>query len=164
METLKEQLEAAYESFGDQFYRCALAVTACGSLAEDAVHNAFAKAMRLPQSPQDIKAYMFRSIRNAAIDLMRKQQRIVPMTAEMIFEIGPDQQSHLDRLEQLEQITHGLAKLSTDERETIVQHLVAHLTFQEIANVRERPLPTITSWYRRGLKKLKQHLHHEGSL
>ena len=45
--------------------------------------------------------------------------------------------------------------LSDDERETIVQHLYADLTFQEIADLRERPIGTIASWYRRGIEKLK---------
>ena len=53
------------------------------------------------------------------------------------------------------QIAEVLMKLSEDERETIVQHLYADLTFQEIADARERPLGTITSWYRRGIEKMQ---------
>jgi len=32
------------------------------------------------------------------------------------------------------------------------------LTFQEIATLREAPLGTVVSWYRRGLEKLRQKL------
>lgn len=160
MENPREALELAYESYGDQFYRCALSVTGCGGLAEDAVHNAFARAMRLSRRPQNIRAYMMRSVRNAAIDVMRQRRRTVPLSAEMIFEISPDQFSHLERVERLERVAQGLSKLSDDERETIMQYLVAQLTLQEIANLRGRPLPTVASWYRRGLNKLKQQLNH----
>jgi len=48
--------------------------------------------------------------------------------------------------------------LSEDESETIVQHLYGNLTFREIAEIREAPLGTITSWYQRGLEKLRAEL------
>lgn len=160
MDPLREELEHAYQSFGDQFYRTALAVTRCRATAQDAVQTAFAKALRISHQPRDIKAYMFRSIRNAAIDLRRKQRRTVPLTADMIFETPPEQQAHVELVERLEKIARCLEKLSEDERETIIQHLAADLSFQEIADQRQRPLPTITSWYRRGMAKLKKKMNH----
>jgi DNA-directed RNA polymerase specialized sigma24 family protein len=45
--------------------------------------------------------------------------------------------------------------ISPDERETIVLKIYDDFTFQEIADLRDVPLPTVASWYRRGLEKLK---------
>jgi RNA polymerase sigma-70 factor (ECF subfamily) len=161
METLAKELETVYERCGKRFYACALAITACGGLAEDAVHNAFHRTLQLERRPDNLQAYLFRSVRNAAIDLMRKQDRVVPLTAEMVFERPPTQEAQAERAEFLERVTDELANLTTDERETILEHLVADLTFQEIATLRDRPMGTITSWYRRGLQKLKDKLGHE---
>jgi len=155
MELIAAELERIYDSDGTKLYRSALAVTGCGSLAEDAVHNAFSKAFRLGKRPGNVRAYLFRSVRNAAIDLMRSRNRTVPITAEMIFECAPDQLDQVVRRERLDRVSAALTELTSDERETVVQYLVAQLTFQEIADLRGRPMGTVTSWYRRGLRKLK---------
>ena len=165
MESVRKELELLYDQCGDQFYHCALAVTRSGAAAEDAVHNAFQRALQLTYTPVNLKAYIFRSVRNAAIDLLRKESRTVALTTEMIFELPALQITTLERREFLEDFANALNILSSDEQETVVQHLVAHLTFQEIADVRGRPLGTVTSWYRRGLEKLKHQLKNEhGSL
>jgi RNA polymerase sigma factor (sigma-70 family) len=161
MKSIRDQLESLYDQCGDQFYRCALAVTRCPAAAEDAVHNAIRSAFRLKATPDNLRAYLFRSIRNAAIDLIRKDSRLEPLSAEMIFEIPAKQTNTVHHQEFLEDFTKELDELSSDERETIVQHLVVHLSFQEISDLRGRPMGTVTSWYRRGLKKLKQKLEHE---
>ena len=129
--------------------------------AEDAVHNAFRNASHLTYSPDNLKAYLFRSARNAAIDLARKDARTEPLSADMVFEIPASQPATLQGREFWEDFTKAPEERSLDERETIAQHLVAHLTFQEIATLRERPMGTVVSWYRRGAEKLKQQLMHE---
>ena len=79
----------------------------------------------------------------------------------MIFDVPASQVDTLQSREFMEDLTRALETLSTDERETIIQHLVAHLTFQEIAALQDRPMGTVVSWYRRGLEKLKLQLKHE---
>ena len=58
----------------------------------------------------------------------------------------------------LDIVTRGLALLSDDERETVMEHLVAGLTFREIAELRGRPIGTVGTWYRRGIEKLRRNL------
>ena len=48
-----------------------------------------------------------------------------------------------------------LAALSPDERETIILKIYDDFSFQEIADLRAVPLATASSWYRRGLAKLR---------
>ena len=54
-----------------------------------------------------------------------------------------------------------LNQLSPDERETIVLKTYETFTLQEIADLRGAPLPTVASWYRRGLAKLRTLMAHE---
>ncbi len=161
MKSIEDQLERLYDLYGEQFYHSALAVTRSPAMAEDAVHNAFRNAFHLRKQPDNFKAYVFRSIRNAAIDLIRKQTPMIPLTAEMVFEIPAPQMGAVHSKEFLDDFHAALETLSADERETILQHLVAQLSFQEIADLRKRPIGTVTSWYRRGLRKMKQRLEHE---
>ncbi len=105
MESIRNELETLYDQCGTQFYHCALAVTHCGALAEDAVHNAFRSAFQLTHAPENLKAYVYRIVRNAAIDLVRKDSRIEPLSAEMFFEIPAPQLAVLQGREFLEDFT-----------------------------------------------------------
>jgi RNA polymerase sigma-70 factor, ECF subfamily len=54
-----------------------------------------------------------------------------------------------------------LQQLSPDEREAIVLRIHGGLTFKEVAELRGVPLPTVASWYRRGLERLRAMLKEE---
>jgi RNA polymerase sigma-70 factor (ECF subfamily) len=151
-------MERIYDQYGSQLFTCALAVTSRSELAEDAMHEAFCRGLRLTEVPRNLRAYMFRSVRNAAIDQLRKRGRTSSLLEEYIFDSSPGPSELAEQKQFKHRAAEALMKLSEDERETIVQHLYADLTFQEIADLRERPLGTIASWYRRGLAKLKMHL------
>ena len=151
-------MERVYDQYGSQLFTCALSVTRCSGLAEDAMHEAFCRGFRLTEVPHNLKAYMFRSVRNAAIDQLRRRRKTRTLLQDYIFDssAGPGQLAEQKQFKRL--VADALLKLSKDERETIVQHLYADLTFQEIADMRERSIGTVTSWYRRGLVKMKDHL------
>jgi len=151
-------MEGIYDQYGSQLFTCALAVTGCPGLAEDAMHEAFCRGFRLTEIPRNLKAYMFRSVRNAAIDQLRQRRRTRNLSEDYVFASSEDP-GELAELKQFRRrVAEALLKLSRDERETIVQHLYADLTFQEIADLRERSIGTIASWYRRGLGKLKDYM------
>jgi RNA polymerase sigma-70 factor (ECF subfamily) len=151
-------MERVYDKYGQQLYTCALAVTGCSASAEDALHEAFCRGFRLKKAPENTRAYMFRSVRNAAIDQIRQRSKTVNIAEYYVFDssAGPVETVELRQFKR--RAADALLRLSDDERETIVQHLYAGLTFQEIADLRQRPLGTITSWYRRGLAKMKEDL------
>ncbi|MHC4620612.1 MAG: RNA polymerase sigma factor [Planctomycetota bacterium] len=152
-------MERIYDQYGRQLFTCALGVTGRPELAEDAIHEAFCRGFRLTQVPRNLKAYMFRSVRNAAIDQLRQKRRTSSLSEDYIFDSSAAGPSEVAEQRQFKRrVAEALLKISEDERETIVQHLYADLTFQEIADLRERPIGTVTSWYRRGLAKLREHL------
>jgi RNA polymerase sigma-70 factor (ECF subfamily) len=55
----------------------------------------------------------------------------------------------------VDELNQWLERLSQDERETIVLKIFDSFSFQEVADLRRVPLSTATSWYRRGLAKLR---------
>lgn len=155
MSLLREDLTELYDNAGEQLFRCALAVTTSGDLAEDAVHDAFIKAFRIAKKPDNLKAYMFRAVRNAAVDIVRRQARVVQTTSDRLFEISEQVDGLSKHGLDIDSVSQALKSLSDDERETILEHLVAGLTFREIAELRQRPSGTIATWYRRGIEKLR---------
>jgi RNA polymerase sigma-70 factor (ECF subfamily) len=107
-----------------------------------------------------LRPYLFRAIRNAALDERRSSRR----RTDSIFEdavatqsLGEAPPTSTGR----EEIEALLGRLSPDERECIVLRIYSGLTFREIAELRGVALPTVASWYRRGLQRLESLLKRE---
>ena len=155
--TLANDLDRLYRQCRQELFSYALAVAGCQADAEDAIHTAFARTLTLGRSPSDLKTYIFRAVRNAAIDHRRTARRTIT-----IPEQGLDNCIHdmhllaLENSEALQAASRALNDLPDDEREVIVAHLHAGLTFKEIAGISGRPLGTVVSWYRRGLEALRK--------
>ena len=155
MESLETQIDGFYREHRQPLFTYALTITRCPERAEDAIQEAFYRLYRLHTLPDHLRAYVWRAVRNAAID----QRRRVPHTAALVdgalFDPAPDPRHEAVSSQVRERLESALAELCDDERETIVQHLFGELTFREIAQVREISINTITSWYRRGLEKIR---------
>jgi RNA polymerase sigma-70 factor (ECF subfamily) len=155
LDTLNGALERIYREYRQQLFTCALAITRCPERAEDAVQEAFHRLFRASAKPRRLKAYVFRVVRNAAIDQVRRQEPPTEELSEFIFEPGTGPREAVTDKEFSQRVAEALLNLSADERETIVEHIYGDLTFREISRVRQAPLGTVTTWYRRGLKKLR---------
>jgi RNA polymerase sigma-70 factor (ECF subfamily) len=153
-ETVSETLRAFYAGHRQQLYTYALSITRQREAAEDAIQRAFQQLLSRNALPADLRPYVFRCVRNAALDGLRRDQT----RQESIF--ANDGHAELATplsgpLLSAAEIDAQLQRLSPDERETLVLKIYDALTFQEIAELRDVPLPTVASWYRRGLEKLR---------
>lgn len=144
-----ETLRAFYVGHRQLLFTYALSLTADRSAAEDALHSAFQHLLARAGLPADLRPYVFRCVRNATIDARRRDRR----NGDSIFAPVPDTTAPPLQAAELQQC---LEALSADERETIVLKIFDGFTFQEIADLRRLPLPTVASWYRRGLDKLRR--------
>ncbi len=145
-----EELRDCYVKHRRRLYFVALAITLDRQTAEDAVHNALVHLLAKNHRPDNLSAYVMRAVRNAAIDIARSRRWDEPMQQE--FLVGTDEvlSTMSPRM-----LTKAFRKLRRAERETIVLHLYAGMTFQEIADLRCRSINTVSAWYRRGLVKLR---------
>jgi len=146
-----------YERFRRELFVTAWSVLRQTDLAEDAVHSAFARLVRLPEPPADPKLYVFRSVRNSAIDLLkaRARRREEPLAVDWDA-AGPAADAASAELSEL--VSDALERLASEGREVIELHLQAALTFQEISQMLDEPLPTVTARYYRALEKLGQEI------
>jgi RNA polymerase sigma-70 factor (ECF subfamily) len=156
--TLDGALERLYLECRQQFFTCALAITHRPDRAEDAIQEAFCRLFRLSRKPRRLKPYVFRAVRNAAVDQIRRSPTPSEPLDTFIFDPGAGPREAAADSEFRARVSQALLRLSEDERETIVEHLFAGLTFRDIARVRQAPLGTVVAWYRRGLKKLQKTL------
>lgn len=158
MDTLNGALERIYLECRQQLFTCAMAITRCPDRAEDAIQEAFYRLFRLDSEPRHLKAYVFRAVRNAAVDQVRRNPPPGDELNEFIFDPAAGPRDSAAHNEFKRRVAEALLTLSGDERETIVEHIYGNLTFREIARVRDAPIATVASWFRRGLKKLRDRL------
>jgi RNA polymerase sigma-70 factor (ECF subfamily) len=151
---LNDRLEKLFRRYSSELFVCALAVTGHSERAEDAVQEAFTRLFRLEYCPRHLKAYVFRAVRNAAVDQLRRQQPCGFEFSQSLFDPadGPGKAAVKNELKR--SVAEAIGSLSADQRETVINHLWAGLTFREIALSRQLPLNTVKSWYRRGIERL----------
>ena len=152
--SLAETIRKFYEVHRQELYTYALSLTRCRDAAEDAIQTAVCKVLHRGRIPREIRPYIFRCVRNAAIDDARLRQR---GNGHYIFDTSPET-NPAETLELRQHVEHLLKELNEDERECIVLRIYSDMTFKEIAEIRGVSLNTAASWYRRGLQKMQKSL------
>jgi len=127
--------------------------------AEDIVQEAFIRLMSQRREPLNIKSWLFRTVRNAAIDQLRSQQRrkkheqhLTADRREKWFE------SRVEDLLNAQEVQSSLESLPKHQREIIVLRLWAGMTLQEAAEVVGEPVSTLFSRYRSGLAAMRRYM------
>jgi RNA polymerase sigma-70 factor (ECF subfamily) len=149
-----ETIHALYVGNRHQLYTYALSITGDRETAEDAIHGVFERLLQGERLPADLRPYVFRSIRNAAYDAWRRAKVRAEAISVLATEVDAAVAAPLDPGAAVE-LEPLLRQLSPDEREAILLKIHGGLTFQQIADSRGVPLPTVASWYRRGIDRLK---------
>lgn len=154
------RLRTFYLRHRQELFSYALSITRNRATAEEAVHTAFARLLEKPRTPLRLKAYVFRSVRNAAIDQWREERAGNDAYLELAGR--PDGISDPVVPDESEMLYQAMDTLSEDERECIVLKIHQGMTFREIATVRSVSINTAASWYRRGLERMRTALEKDG--
>src|SRR3989442_6559888 len=102
---------------------------------EDVVQEAFIKLLAQKASPESPVSWLYRVVRNAALDALRKEQRRRHHESVAARETAPWFQPGEDNLLDADMVADALTTLPADEREIITLHLWGGLTFEQIADV-----------------------------
>lgn len=164
-----ESLENVYREHRQGLFSFALSISGCPQLAEDAIQMAFTNLHRTNAVANgvagngELVAYVFRSVRNSAIDLQRAGQRQQQLSASLFAEYrchkdpATPEQALLTK-ERDAVLRAAIGQLSDVDREAVVLKLFAGLTFEQAGNVAGTSPKTIATRYRRALGKLENHL------
>lgn len=123
--------------------------------SEDVVQEVFIRLMAQPQTPENVKAWLFRSVRNGAISQLRKQKHRQKHTENLAagamswFENRPDDLLDAKKAQQ------ALMHLPDEQREIVILRIWGQLTLREIAQIVEQPLSTVHHKYQSALKTIR---------
>lgn len=165
-DTLSSELEMAYLNHKQPLLALALNITKCQSLAEDAIQIAFSRLVQKTTQADDLKAYVFQTVRNSAIDIVRKRKQ-ESSKVESVFRSGErtanefanqPSDSQLQRAIQSEEkqtLQELIDRLPEDDREIILLKVFSGFTFEKVAEITRSNTSTVATRYRRLLEKLK---------
>lgn len=156
-------LERIYETYVDYLLTLAVGLLRDRFAAEDVVHDTF---VRLAQSRQqfrmrgNLRSYLATCVVNRVRDRMRQQQAQTGVPTGQRLRVSPEDPYERVVGDELSRHAHeALNKLPYEQREALVLHVKADMTFAEIAKLQGASLRTVQGRYRYGLDKLRYHLN-----
>ena len=149
-----DALQRLYAAVGNQVYGFALSLVRHPQDAEDVVQETFVRihANAAHYRPQGKPlAWIFTIARHLALDKQRRQRRTESLseTADVV------DLSDIDRADHRLLLNSLLNHLSEEDRQILILHAVAGMSFREIASVIGRPVNTVLSRHRRALNRLQ---------
>lgn len=122
--------------------------------AEDAVQEVFVRLMMQRHAPRKLAPWLFRAVRNEAMNQLRKRARrkVAAAGAGSTAWFESDEEARYEaRL-----VEEKMKVLSPDVREVVILKVWGGLTFDEIASVTGLAPTTSFRRYREGIRDLKQ--------
>ena len=150
-----DEVRAFYVAHRTGLLAYAGTLVAEASEAEDLVQAAIYRLLRRGRAPRRLRPFVFRSLRNAAIDGSRRVR-----STTQVHEV---QTSYLDEaaVEASAELRRCLESLDGRDREIVMLKVIAGLTFREIAKVIRVNENTVATRYRRALARLRRELGEE---
>jgi RNA polymerase sigma-70 factor (ECF subfamily) len=124
---------------------------------EDVVQDTFLKLIGLRSLPDQVVAWLYRVVRNGAIDASRternRQRRESAAASPAPWFVQPE----VDGLD-AEVAVAALQQLPIEQREVIVARMWGGLSFEQIAELAACSASTAFRWYSAGINALRQEL------
>ena len=158
-----EEIVMRYQA---QLYTYALSITKNTEISNDILQDVLVKVFKKLHKYNEenkLKNWLFTLTRNVTMDFYRKNStKLLPLESNndeelsILDAISSNDPQPLDIVisnDNTRKVNEALGKLNADERELI--NLKDSFTFQEIAQMQNKPIGTLLSKFNRALKKLK---------
>src|SRR5580698_7524141 len=145
-----EEVQALYQQHGPALLLYARSLLGRRDVADDVLQQVFMKLLEQNSIPEETRPYLFRAIRNVALNWIRSESKQVDLAEiDPLFEVP--HQDHATRVS----LTVELMRVPEDQRQVLVLHIWGGLSFEEIGNVLDVSANTVASRYRYALQKLR---------
>jgi RNA polymerase sigma factor (sigma-70 family) len=162
----KEALRRIYEKYKDYLLILAVGLVNNSSVAEDVVHDVFTSFVRDIEKFRltgSLKGYLATCVANRARNI-NKTKHHASLESNPVEHEDSNLNEPVSTIvcnEQLQQLNNAMVQLPYEQREVIMLHFQAGLTFQSIAQQQGISVNTIKSRYKYGIDKLRTILHSE---
>jgi RNA polymerase sigma factor (sigma-70 family) len=149
-----EQLTRWYQEYGPELLLFARQLTTDQG-AEDVVQDAFVQLIRLPEPPQNVRAWLYRVVRNTSSTLFRRlrlrslKQRVARRPKETWFDPRPEDMMDAQYAQD------QLKALPRQQREIVVMRIWGQMTLREISDLVQKPVSSVHRLYETALETLR---------
>lgn len=164
----KQALSRIYQKYKRDLLLLAMALLNDASAAEDVVHDvfvSFVEAINSFRLTGSLKGYLLTCVANCARNKNKAGQSHTSLEQNLQREpVSSDADDVAESIicnEQLQQLSEAMAQLPYEQREVVILHLHAAMTFEAIARAQDISVNTTKSRYRYGLDKLRLILDQE---
>lgn len=151
--------EQLWRRHADRLLLYATTVLSDRAAAEDVLQNVFVRLMASPPESFDSESgYLFRAVRNEALNALRSRRLAARALPPLFEEGGEDPRAVAETAERGRQVEKVLMRISAEEREAVVLKIWGDLSIPEAAAVSGVTEKTFEHRYYRGLAALKEKL------
>ena len=158
----QKQLAQWYEAYGTELMLYARQLSPY-QRAEDIVQDAFIKLLKQRRCPDNVRAWLFRVVRNASISMTRRLRR---REAEQ-KSAHPETlwfESQCDDLIDARLAQDLLQTLEPHLREIVMLRIWGQMTLREISQIMNKSIPWIHHDYKMALEMIKKKLEHSSCI
>ena len=131
--------------------------------AEDIVQDAFIKLLKQRRCPDNVRAWLFRVVRNASISMVRRLQRR-RAGQKFLHRETLWFESRCDDLIDARLAQDLLQTLPSQLREIVMLRIWGQMTLKEISQVVNKSIPWIHHDYKMALEVIKKRLEHSSCI
>jgi RNA polymerase sigma-70 factor (ECF subfamily) len=164
----RSELACLVEDYADLLVWHAFRLLGSMPDAEDVVQDVFVRifATGPREEVASIKAYLYRAVGNACTDLLRSRTRSArrrePVDIDRIATVADGPPDVAQAVEESARVEALLARLPLEQAEAIRLRVFDRLRLDEIAEVLDCPINTVSSRLRYGFQKLREAVGREG--
>jgi RNA polymerase sigma-70 factor (ECF subfamily) len=158
-----EHLSAVFVALRDELISTLCFVLGSREDAQDVAQETFLRCWRTREGVpdlQNLRAWIFRIALNAAKDLQRSawRRRVKPLLGAEFMPSADSapSTSGLEEQETLDQLRLALLDLRPEEKEVFLLRQNGDLTYEQIAEMQQRPVGTVKTQMRSALQKLRK--------
>lgn len=127
-----------------------------GHAALDLVQEAFLKLLSQRRGPQDVRAWLFRTVRNAALNELRRRRTGANHAQHAASNRPQWFQPHLDDALDAQAAQEALKQLPPEQSELVVMRIWGQMTYEQMAEVAGEPLSTVHGRYVAAIESLRR--------
>ncbi|OHB66310.1 MAG: hypothetical protein A2Y77_06655 [Planctomycetes bacterium RBG_13_62_9] len=127
-------------------------------VAQDVVQAAFMELMGQTFVPADAKAWLFRTVRNAAITRLRREQCRRHHGRRLAAQQPPWFEGRPEDLIDAQKAQEVLMTLPEAQREVVLLRIWGQLSLKQISKILGSPLTTVHSRYKAALAAIKERM------
>ena len=126
--------------------------------AEDVVQDVFVRLVAQRAAPENVKAWLFRAVRNAGVSSLRSRRRRRQRERRRAHGRQEAFETRGDELIDAKEAQAALESLPGQQREIVVLRIWADMTWADIAAVLGQPLTTVHRHYHDGLASIRKRM------